>query len=65
MALCTIHLADAQSNSLTSVGPPNTAHKVVNGPPLGASSGVGGPFRPPAIVPVAPSAPRAVVSLLS
>ena len=58
-----LHLADAESNPFASEGNVNTFHKAVDGAYSGAPSpGPGGQFRPPAIVPPAPSPPRSVVS---
>lgn len=64
-----MHVRDAESNPFASggnSGSPDTAHKPVDGAYSGAPSpGPGGQFRPPAIVPPAPSPPRSVVSLFT
>ena len=58
-----LHLADAESNPFASEGNGDASHKAVDGAYSGAPSpGPGGQFRPPAIVPPAPSPPRSVVS---
>lgn len=60
-----MQLADAESNPFASEGVSDGAHKPVDGAYTGAPSpGPGAQFRPPAIVPPAPSPPRSVVSLL-
>ena len=60
-----MQLADADSNPFASGGTAEGPPKAVDGAYSGAPSpGPGGQFRPPAIVPPAPSPPRSVVSLL-
>ena len=59
-----MQLADAESNPFASGGTAESTHKAVDGAYTGAPSpGPGGQFRPPAIIPPAPSPPRSVVSL--
>ena len=59
-----MQLADAESNPFASGGTAERTHKAVDGAYTGAPSpGPGGQFRPPAIIPPAPSPPRSVVSL--
>ncbi len=59
-----MQLADADSNPFASGGTAEPGHKAVDGAYSGAPSpGPGGQFRPPAIIPPAPSPPRSVVSL--
>ncbi|CAL5220728.1 g2786 [Coccomyxa viridis] len=58
-----MQLADADSNPFASGGTAEPGHKAVDGAYSGAPSpGPGGQFRPPAIIPPAPSPPRSVVS---
>ena len=58
-----MHLADAESNPFHLGGGSNATSKAVDGAYAGAPSpGPGGQFRPPAIIPPAPSPPRSVVS---
>lgn len=59
-----MQLAEADSNPFASGGSAAPANKAVDGAYAGAPSpGPGGQFRPPAIIPPAPSPPRSVVSL--
>ena len=58
-----MHLADAESNPFHLGGGSDATSKAVDGAYAGAPSpGPGGQFRPPAIIPPAPSPPRSVVS---